>query len=179
MAFDDKDLIQRFKSGNVSAFEELLRRYQDRVYNLCRHMVDDRDDARDAAQDVFIKAFRALKSYKPDAGFYTWIYRIAVNTCLDFKKKRQVPPLDVELMDSFPSGGPFPEEVYESKEAGRIIEAALQRLPKKLRAAIVLREMEGLSYEETASVLGISTGTVKSRIARAREQLRGFLQKKI
>jgi RNA polymerase sigma-70 factor, ECF subfamily len=179
MAMDDKDLIECFKIGNVSAFEELVRRYQDRIYNLCRHMVEDSDDARDAAQDVFVKAYGALKNYRPDAGFYTWLYRIAVNTCLDFKKRRQIPPLDVELVDSLPSGGPSPEEVYESKEAGRIIDAALQRLPKKLRAAIVLREMEGLSYEETATVLGISTGTVKSRIARAREQLRGLLQKKI
>ena len=143
MVSNDKDLIERFKTGNVSAFEELMRRYQDRVYNLCRHMTEDVDDARDVAQEVFIKAYGALKSYKPDAGFYTWLYRIAVNTCLDFKRKRRVPPLDDEPAESLSSGGPSPEELYESKETGRIIDAALQSLPRKLRAVIVLREMEG------------------------------------
>jgi len=174
---DDIDLITRCKSGDRNAFGELVRRYQDRVYNLCRYMTEDADDARDVAQDVFIKAYGALKNYRPDAGFYTWLYRIAVNTCLDFKKKSRTSQLDDEHAESLSSGEPSPEELYESKEVGRIINAALQSLPGKLRAVIVLREMDGLSYEETAAVLGVSTGTVKSRLARAREKLRNRLQR--
>ncbi len=89
MAFaDDGDLITRFKGGDLSAFEDLVRKYQDRVYNLCRYMIQDTQDAQDAAQDVFLKAYGSLKAFKPDASLYTWLYRIAVNTCLDYKKKR-------------------------------------------------------------------------------------------
>jgi RNA polymerase sigma-70 factor, ECF subfamily len=177
---DDIELITRFKDGDRSAFEQLVLKYQDRVYNLCRHMVQDADDAQDAAQDVFIKAYGSLKSYRPEASFYTWLYRITVNTCLDYGKKSRPEPFDDEsAVDNLPSAQPSPERLYESKEAGLLIEAALRRLPGKLRAVIVLKEIEGLSYEEMADALDTSIGTVKSRISRAREELRMLLQKKV
>ncbi len=179
-SLSDTELITRFNRGEVSAFEELVRRYQDRIFNLCRYMVVDDDEARDAAQDAFIKACGALKSYRPQAGFYTWLYRIAVNTCLDYRKRLRIKPAeDEEIIENLPSSDPSPEQLCESRETGRLIQAALGKLHEKLRTAIVLRELEGLSYEEIADVLDTSVGTVKSRISRAREELRGILRKKI
>ncbi len=181
MAFaDDGELIARFKGGDLSGFEELVRKYQDRVYNLCRYMIQDPHDAQDAAQDAFLKAYQNLKAFKPDASLYTWLYRIAVNTCLDCKKKsRPEQAEDESVIDDLASTELSPEQRYQSKEIGQAIQAALQKLPEHLRAAIVLKEIEELSYEEIAAVLDTSLGTVKSRISRAREELRRLLQKKV
>jgi RNA polymerase sigma-70 factor, ECF subfamily len=178
VTFDDRDLVERFKSGDREAFEELLRKYQDRIYNVCHYMLQDTGDAQDAGQDVFLKAYGNLKAYRPDSSLYTWLYRIAVNACLDYNKKSRPKPFEDEsVVDDFPSVQPSPERLYQSKETGRAIETALQKLPKKLRAAIVLKEIEGLSYEEIAEALDTSVGTVKSRISRAREELRRLLDK--
>ena len=181
MAFaDNGDLITRFKGGDLSGFEELVRKYQDRVYNLCRYMIQDTQDAQDAAQDAFLKAYQNLKAFKPDASLYTWLYRIAVNTCLDYKKKSCPEQAEDEsVIDDLASTDASPEQRYQSKEIGRAIQAALQKLPEPLRAAIVLKEIEELSYEEIAVVLDTALGTVKSRISRAREELRRLLQKKV
>jgi RNA polymerase sigma-70 factor (ECF subfamily) len=181
MAFaDDGDLITRFKGGDLSGFEELVRKYQDRVYNLCRYMIQDTQDAQDAAQDAFLKAYQNLKAFKPDASLYTWLYRIAVNACLDYKKKsRPEQAEDESVIDGLTSTEPSPEQRYQSKEISQAIHAALQKLPEHLRAAIVLKEIEELSYEEIAAVLDTSLGTVKSRISRAREELRRLLQRKV
>jgi RNA polymerase sigma-70 factor, ECF subfamily len=181
MAFaDDGDLITRFNRGDPSGFEELVRKYQDRIYNLCRYMIQDAHDAQDAAQDVFLKAYQNLKAFKPDASLYTWLYRIAVNTCLDYKKKsRPEQAADDSVIDDLASTEASPEQRYRSKEIGQAIQAAFQKLPKDLRVVIVLKEIEELSYEEIAEVLHTSIGTVKSRISRAREELRRLLQKKV
>ncbi|MDA8085933.1 MAG: sigma-70 family RNA polymerase sigma factor, partial [Nitrospiraceae bacterium] len=175
------ELVGKFKQGDISAFEEIVLRYQDRIYNVCRGILADPHDAEDAAQEVFLKAFQSLGKFKPDAALYTWLYRIAVNTCLDYKKssfagflKRLV--ADEELVKELPSQNPSPEQAYESKQIENRIARALKKLPKKLRAAIVLKELEGLSYEEIALILDISTGTVKSRISRARERLQELLK---
>jgi RNA polymerase sigma-70 factor, ECF subfamily len=175
---DDNDLIGRFRKGDPSSFEALIRKYQDRVYNVCRYMLKNPEDAQDAAQDVFLKAYRALKEFRPDSTLYTWIYRIAVTTCLDYRRKSRREVFRTEpLTDDLPSDEPLPEQLYESAEMPRSIQLALQKLPKKLRAAIVLREIEGLSYQEIAEVLHTSPGTVKSRISRAREELRLLMKK--
>ncbi len=175
---DDHELIARFKSGDASAFEEILRAYQDRIYNLCRHMLGNADDAQDAAQDVFLKAFQALPQFQPDAALYTWLYRIATNTCIDRKRK----PVFASLFNSSEEGeklihdrasvAPSPEKLYQAKQINQALQKGLAGLSPKLRAIIVLKEIEELSYEEIAETLDISLGTVKSRIARAREELR-------
>jgi RNA polymerase sigma-70 factor (ECF subfamily) len=175
---NESDLIERFKKGDPSAFEAILLRHQDRIFNLCRYMLRDSRDAQDAAQEIFLKVYKGLEGFRPDASLYTWLYRIAVNTCLDYKRKSRREPFWGEpLAEDLPSDEPFPDQIYESRESTEAIQLALQKLPSKLRAAIVLREMEGLSYEEIAEVLHISLGTVKSRISRAREQLRRLLKK--
>jgi RNA polymerase sigma-70 factor, ECF subfamily len=175
---DDAALIERIRNGDGSAFEDLVRLYQDRIYNLCRHMLINTHDAEDAAQDTFVKAFRGLRGFRPDASLYTWLYRIAVNTCIDYKRRRVFSSLfritsegEEDLIDSA-SAAPSPERLYESKQAGIGLWKGLAALSDKLRTVIVLKELEELSYEEIADVLDLPLGTVKSRIARAREELK-------
>jgi RNA polymerase sigma-70 factor (ECF subfamily) len=174
----ESDLIERFKKGGSSAFEAIVLRHQNRIYNLCRYMLQDPEDARDAAQDVFLKAYRGLKDFRPESSLYTWLYRIAVNTCLDYRRKSRREAFGNEpLTENLVSDERSPHQLYESGEIPESIQLTLQKLPEKLRAAIVLREIEELSYEEIAEVLHTSVGTVKSRISRAREQLRRLLKK--
>jgi len=180
---DDLDLISKFKDGDASAFEEIVSKYQDKVYNLCRYMLGNADDAEDAAQDVFLKAYRALPKFLPDASLYTWLYRIATNTCIDYKKKPIFESLfgdsgeGERLIHDRASDAPSPEKLYQSKQIGQALQESLGKLSPKLRAIIILKEIEELSYEEIADTLEISIGTVKSRIARAREELQKLMQK--
>ena len=179
---DDIELIRRFEHGSRSAFEELVRKYQDKIFNVCCYMLHDRDNAQDAAQEVFLKAYSRLKDFRRDCALYSWLYRIAVNTCLDQKRKSPDAADSFEptpSVEDLPTSGPSPEQLYQSKETGQAIQAALQKLPDILRAAIVLKEIEGLSYEEIADSLDTSIGTVKSRISRAREELRRLLRGRI
>jgi len=179
---DESSIVKRFKNGEKAAFEELVLKYQDRIYNLCRHMLGNIHDAEDAAQDTFIKAYHNLDNFRPEASFYTWLYRIAVNTCLDYKKKPFFGSFFTktdeaeEFIDEPASDRPSPERLYESKQIGHTLHNGIKKLPSKLRTAIVLKEIEGLSYEEIADILEISIGTVKSRISRAREELRGLMK---
>ena len=173
---DENYLIQQFKDGDPSTFEWIVLKYQDKIYNLCRYLLGNPQDAEDAAQDVFIKAYRKLKDFRPESSLYTWLYRIGVNTCLDHKRKfRPEPFKDQSMAEDLPSAEPSPERRYQSKEIGQTIQSALEQLSKKSRAVIVLKEVEGLSYEEIAEVLKTSIGTIKSRISRAREELRRLL----
>lgn len=175
---DDTDLIKRIEDGSRSAFEELVRKYQGKIYNLCCYMLHDPDTAQDAAQETFLKAYSRLNDFRGECAFYSWLYRIAVNTCLDEKRKSHEATHSMETtpsVEDIPSSEPSAERLYQSKETGRAIQAALQKLPDGLRAAIILKEMEGLSYDEIGDTLAISVGTVKSRISRAREELRRLL----
>ena len=179
---EDQALIDRFKNGDNSAFGEIVLKYQNKTYNLCRHMLASRQDAEDAAQEVFLKAYQALPRFQPEAALYTWLYRIAVNTCLDYKR---IPILESLfgtsqegefLIHDRASDDPSPEALYQSKEIGIGLRKSLGKLSPKLRAIIILKEMEDLSYEEIAETIGISMGTVKSRIARAREELKKLMK---
>jgi len=180
---DDFELIERFKSGDTSAFEEIVLTYQDRIYSLCKYMLGNAHDAEDAAQDAFLKAYQALPKFQPEASLYTWLYRISTNTCIDYKRK----PVFESLFGSSEEGGrlvhdrasdaPSPEKLYQSKQIDEALRESLEKLSPKLRAIIILKEIEGLSYEGIADALEISMGTVKSRIARAREELQKLMQK--
>jgi RNA polymerase sigma-70 factor (ECF subfamily) len=146
-------------------------------------MLGNTHDAEDAAQDVFLKAYQALPRFQPDASLYTWLYRIAANTCIDYRKKPIFASLfgdsgeGERLVHDRASDAPSPEQLYQSKQIGRALQISLGKLSPKLRAIIVLKEIEELSYEEIAETLAISMGTVKSRIARAREELQKLMQK--
>jgi RNA polymerase sigma-70 factor (ECF subfamily) len=180
---DDLDLINRFKDGDTSAFGEIVLKYQDKIYNLCRHMLGNAHDAEDTAQDVFLKAYQALPKFQPEASLYTWLYRIATNTCIDYKKKPIFESLfgdsgeGERLIHDRASDAPSPEKLYQSKQIDNALQESLGKLSPKLRAIIILKEIEELSYEEISDTLKISMGTVKSRIARAREELQKLLQK--
>jgi RNA polymerase sigma-70 factor (ECF subfamily) len=179
---EDLSIIDRFKAGDSTAFEELVLKYQDRIYNLCRHMLGNAHDAEDAAQDTFVKAYQKLNDFKPDASLYTWLYRIAVNTCLDYKKRPFFESLfrksdeGEEFIEEPASDWPSPERLYESKQIGLALHGSIRKLSPKLRTAIILKEIEGLSYEEIADILDVSIGTVKSRISRARDELKILLK---
>lgn len=180
---DDFSLIVRFKDGDRSSFEEIVLRYQDKIYNLCRHMLGNAHDAEDAAQDVFLKAYQALPKFQPDASLYTWLYRIATNTCIDYKRKPVFESLfgdsgeGERLVHDQASDTPSPEKLYQSKQIDHALRDSLEKLSPKLRAIIILKEIEELSYEQIADALDISMGTVKSRIARAREELKKLMKK--
>jgi len=180
---DDLNLIENFKKGDSSAFGEIVLKYQDKVYNLCRHMLGNVEDAEDAAQDVFLKAYQALPKFQPDASLFTWLYHIATNTCIDYKKKPIFESLfgdsgeGEKLIHDRASDAPSPEKLYQSKQIDEALQKSLGKLSPKLRAIIILKEIEELSYEEIADTLEISMGTVKSRIARAREELQKLMQK--
>lgn len=180
----EQDIIARIKDGETNLFENLFNRYQDRIYNLCRYMLDNPQDAEDAAQDTFIKAYQGLRNYTSTSNFYTWLYRIAVNTCLDHKRRFSLLSglfsSDNEAnssIDAFPSSLPSPESAYVTRQSMQSLRGAMSRLSKKLRLVIILKELEGLSYEEIAEVLDVSVGTVKSRISRAREELQKNMKK--
>lgn len=177
MKENDDDLITRIKGGDIAAFEGLVKRYQDRIYNLCLYMLKNRQNAQEAAQDVFVKAYRNLKNFQPHSSLYTWLYRIATNTSIDYLRKSPPTSVDDSALTGLMSGNPSPERCMEEREATVMVQNALQELSPELRATIVLREMEGLTYTEIAAVLHISVGTVKSRVARARESLRRLLRK--
>jgi RNA polymerase sigma-70 factor (ECF subfamily) len=175
---EDNSIITKHKNGDPTAFEDLVLAYQDKIYNLCRFMLGNAHDAEDAAQDAFLKAYQALPKFQPKASLYTWLYRIATNTCIDYKRK----PIFESLFGSSEEGerlvhdrasdDPSPEQLYQSKQMSQALQEGLAKLSPKLRAVIVLLEIEALSYEEIAETLDISLGTVKSRIARAREDLK-------
>ena len=180
----DAMLVQRTVAGDQRAFELLVIKYQRRVERLIGRMVRDVDLVEDIAQETFIRAYRALHQFRGDAQFYTWLYRIAVNTAkkflLDMKRDRTISdsalgPKD-EDDETFrprnePSTDETPESVLAAKEIGQAVNDALAALPDDLRQAITLREMEGMSYEDIAQLMACPIGTVRSRIFRAREAI--------
>jgi RNA polymerase sigma-70 factor, ECF subfamily len=177
---DDTQLIDLFNRDPEPAFKRIVEKYQDRIFNLCVYMLQHKEDAQDAAQDVFIKAYRSLSNFKRDSSLDTWLHRIGVNTCLDYiKKSRPESPDGESFLEELPSTEPSPEQLYQSKELGQAIQSALQKLPADLRVTIILKEIEELAYGEIAETLRISIGTVKSRISRARDELRRLLQNKV
>lgn len=185
---EDHDLISAAKAGDERAFARLMRKYEERVQNHCMRIVGDEQEAEDLKQEVFVKVFRNLPNYEHTYAFYTWMYRITQNCCIDRirKIKRQAqeisltPRPDEDGQDT-PQEHTIPDETYVpekealNNELKSAIDAALAKLSPKLREIIVLKEQEGLSYEEIGALLHCSRGTVKSRLFRAREKLQGLL----
>ena len=180
----DALLVDRTKRGDVRAFEMLVVKYQRRIGRLISRMVRDVDLVEDIAQETFIRAYRALPQFRGDSAFYTWLYRIAVNTAkkalLELKRDPLVTQGDLVSHDdgdetsraeSVLTDGETPESLLASKQIGATVNAAIDALSEDLRQAIVLREIEGLSYEEIAAVMSCPIGTVRSRIFRAREAI--------
>jgi RNA polymerase sigma-70 factor (ECF subfamily) len=182
MTQDDSDqqLVERVQAGEKAAFDLLVRKYQHRVLKLVSRFVSDAAEAEDVAQEAFIKAYRALASFRGDSAFYTWLYRIAINTAKNALVSNRRRPVDFDLDLQDPEQydrharlkeGDTPEGVLLTEEIRNVVERAMEQLPEDLRTAIVLRELEGLSYEEIAEAMDCPVGTVRSRIFRAREAI--------
>jgi len=166
----DRELIHRYLEGDVTAFDELMRIHEGRVFAICLRMMTDRDSALDATQDVFLTVFRKADRYKEQAAFSTWLYRVAVNTCYDHlrKRKRKRTESMPEYLDpSDPRGG----DEFAAVELRPDIETALASLSDEFRAAVVLVDLDGMSLEGAADTLEVPIGTVKSRVFRARRLL--------
>ena len=180
----DAALVERVKQGDVRAFEMLVVKYQRRIERLIGRMVRDVDLVADIAQETFIRAYRALPQFRAESAFYTWLYRIAVNTAkkalVDMKRDPVITHTALQGADdddetyragSEPTDGETPEALLASKEIAATVNAAIAALSEDLRQAITLREIEGLSYEEISDVMNCPIGTVRSRIFRAREAI--------
>ncbi len=169
-AAEDVDLLRRYLSGDVAAFDELMAAHEDRVFGICLRMLRDRDKALDAVQETFLTVFRKADRYKAEAAFSTWLYRVAVNTCYDQlrrAKRRSADALPEGHDPVDPRGG----DAFESAEVRPEIESALQSIAPEFRAAVVLVDLEGLALETAANLLGVPVGTVKSRVFRGRRLL--------
>jgi RNA polymerase sigma-70 factor (ECF subfamily) len=176
----DLELVKRAQRGERGAFDLLVLRYQHKVVKLVARLLRDPTEAEDVAQEAFVKAYRALASFRGDSAFYTWLYRIAVNTARNAMASRQRRPLDYEAdlseteqsaVASRMSHSDTPEATALSDEIHATVNRAVADLPEDLRTAIILREIEGLSYEEIAAAMDCPVGTVRSRIFRAREAI--------
>jgi RNA polymerase sigma-70 factor (ECF subfamily) len=177
----DLELVQRVQRGDKSAFDLLVRKYQHKVVKLVMRYMRDPADAEDVSQEAFIKAYRALPNFRGDSAFYTWLYRIAINTAKNAIVARKRSPVEYDLdlqntEDSYDMQGRLadtetPEALVLTEEIRTIVNAAIDALPEDLRTAIVLRELEGMSYEEIAAAMECPVGTVRSRIFRAREAI--------
>lgn len=177
MPAEEQKLIDAAIAGDSSAFERLIEPLEGRIYAVALRMCGNREDAQDCMQESMIRIYRALSSFKGQSSFSTWVYRITMNTCLDElrrRKARRSTSLDT-LLDSGWSPADetdTPERHAIQSEQRRTLERAIAELPEDMRAAVVLRDIQGLAYDEIASALNVNVGTVKSRISRGRERLR-------
>ena len=176
----DKQLVARVQKGDSRAFDMLVLKYQHKILSLIGRYVHDADEVQDVAQEAFIKAYRALPKFRGDSAFYTWLYRIAINTAKNHlvSRSRRPPGSDVDVEDAeyYEGGGALrdienPENALFGAELKSVVEEAISNLPDDLRSAVTLREFDGLSYEDIAEIMDCPVGTVRSRIFRAREAI--------
>jgi len=178
---DDRRLIEQCLGGRRDAFGELVSRYQARLYNVVIRLVDHADDAADVVQDAFLNAFQSLPSFKGDAEFFTWLYRIAFNSAISLKRRKRA---TVSLDAAGPDGGIDPDDPSEYVKPGQALQRmedeaqlqeAMSRLSSEHREVLVLKDIEGMKYEDIAEILGVPIGTIRSRLHRARLELRDLL----
>lgn len=176
----DSQLLKKARAGNEAAFEQLMRPMESLIWRVCWHYLGQREAAEDCAQETMLRVWRGLSGYREDSTFESWVYRIAANQCLDLlrkqKREKSVPlePLREQGFDP-PDAGPGTEIRVLAREEQRRLREALAGLPEEQRDALVLTQLEGWSYERTAGVLGVTEGTVKSRVSRGKERLKELL----
>ena len=176
----EQELVRAAAGGDTEAFERLVRTYENKIYHLALRMCGSADEAADIAQEAFLAAWRGLPSFRGEAGFATWLYRLTSNAAIDYLRRQKKQRGDMSLDDEelgldAVDSGPSPQETAEGSELRSAVAAGLNQLSEGHRQVLVLREIQGLSYEEIASVLELYIGTVKSRISRARSSLRKIL----
>jgi len=177
----DQQLVERVQNGDKHAFDLLVVKYQRKLMRLLSQFIRDPAEVEDVAQEAFVKAYRALPSFRGDSAFYTWLYRIGINTAKNYlvsqgRKASTLQGVDTEEAENFEEGSVLrdmhtPESELMSKQIAQTVNKTLEQLPDELRTAIVLREIEGLSYDEIAAIMDCPIGTVRSRIFRAREAI--------
>jgi len=181
-------LIQKSKDGDVSAFEELITEYKKIAYNIALRILKNKEDAEDISQEALIKVFRSINQFNMMSSFKTWLYRIVVNTCLDFKRTQKALVISVdqpiqsghnEFFVDIQDNRPSPEEIAQSKQTQKVIVDTIDKLEEDFRNVIILRDINGFSYEEISEILSCNIGTVKSRISRGRQRLKEMLETKI
>jgi len=181
----DAELVRRVQAGDNAAFDVLIGKYQHKIINLVSRYVHDPNAALDVAQEAFLKAYRGLESFRGESAFYTWLYRIAINTAKNYlvAESRRTPEAEVDSQEAEQFAGESalkeygtPEREMLSEEIHRTVQRAIDELPDDLKTAITLRELEGMSYEEIARAMDCPIGTVRSRIFRAREAIDRYLR---
>jgi RNA polymerase sigma factor (sigma-70 family) len=182
---EEMELVRRARKGDLTAYDDLVRRYQERVYATIYHMTANHEDANDLAQEAFIKAFQALKSFKGGSSFYTWVYRIAVNKTINFLKQRKTrAQMSLDDLDFNAEHDPdlvalisekTPRREVGLAELQEKLNAAMLRLSEPHRLAVTLHDVQGLSHEEIAKIMECNVGTVRSRLFYARQQLQAYL----
>lgn len=173
-AEEDYDLIRKFNDGNENAFKLLVYKHKDKVRNLVFLTIGNREMVDDVSQDVFISVFNKLHDFRFESQFTTWLYRITVNKCKDYLRKIKIRSMFVPIKENEEDTGYGHNTEYV--DVNEVVNAAIEKLPEKLRVPLIMREMEGLSYKEIADSLNCEVGTIKSRIFRARESLKLLLQ---
>jgi RNA polymerase sigma-70 factor (ECF subfamily) len=182
----DRALVQAAQEGDLGAFDELIRRYQERIYGLVYHMTSNHEDANDLAQEAFVKAWKALRNFKGDSSFYTWVYRIAVNHTLNHLKQRRNRTQHLSLNDLDFNAEHDPDLVQlishknprrevNLRELGEKLNASLLRLSEEHRAVVTMHDIQGMPHDEIAQILHCNPGTVRSRLFYARQQLQAWL----
>lgn len=183
---EEDKIVSRVQAGDVNAFEELVTAYERNVYNLALRMTGNPEDAADMSQEAFLKAYSSMSSFRGESKFSVWLYRIVSNVCLDFlrrRSRRQTVSLSIEddggeeIQLELPDESQTPEALLEQRMTRDAVRRGLEALPHEQRQILLLREIQGLSYDEIALTLGLEAGTVKSRIFRARKRLCSFLMK--
>jgi len=184
-AVDEFELVRQAQDGNMEAYDELIHRFQERVYATIYHMTGNNEDASDLAQETFIKGFQALKTFKGDSSFYTWIYRIAVNKTINFlKQRRNRPHLSLNDLEVNPEHDPdlvalishqTPRREVGLSELQAVLNSALLKLSEDHRLVVTLHDIQGLPHEEIARIMDCNVGTVRSRLFYARQQLQAYL----
>jgi len=183
---DELKVIERVLNGDTDAFGILVKRYEKQIVNYVFRMIGNYQDALELSQEVFLKAYLALKSYKSEYSFSTWLYKIARNRTIDFIRKKKLNTVSIEgkgnedsLKPQYEDSGLRPDEVYEKKRRANLVEKAVAKLPEEYREVIIMYHVDGLKYEEIADILGVPIGTVKNRIFRARKMLKDMLEGEI
>lgn len=181
----EKLLLKRSQQGDVAAFEQLIAKHQTLAYNVAYRILGNEEDAKDATQEALVKVFRNINKFKGEASFGTWLYRIVVNACNDYiRKHRKVVTYSMDQDKETEDGavkmeladdGPTPESALEAKDLKQTVQKALAKLPEANRIVVVLRDIQGFSYDEIAEMIEVPVGTVKSRINRGRDMLKKIL----
>ena len=182
---EETELVKRARKGDLAAYDDLVRRYQERIYATIYHMTSNHEDANDLAQEAFIKAFQALRSFKGGSSFYTWVYRIAVNKTINFLKQRKNKShMSLDDLDFSAEHDPdlvalisdkTPRREVNLAELQEKLNAAMQKLSEPHRLVVTLHDVQGMSHEEIAKIMGCNIGTVRSRLFYARQQLQAYL----